>query len=60
MGKKLALNVFYTIGIFLCAAVAYWGYQHSQYAYILAAVIIAAMFIILKIKLLKELRTPKK
>ncbi|MES2278480.1 MAG: DUF6358 family protein [Bacteroidota bacterium] len=60
MALKLFLNVLYTIGIFVCAVVAYWGYQHSRYEFILGAVFIGGLFIILKIKLLKELRPPLK
>jgi hypothetical protein len=58
MGLKLFLNVLYTIGIFVCVAIGYWAFQHAQYPYILGAVFIAGIFVILKIKLLKELRRP--
>lgn len=60
MGKKLALNVLYTIGIFICFAIGYWGFQHSRYEYIAASAFIAILFIVLKVKLLKELRNPQK
>lgn len=60
MGKKLALNVLYTIGIFVCLAIGYWGFQHSRYEYIVAAAFVGILFIVLKVKLLKDLRTPQK
>jgi len=60
MGKKLALNVLYTIGIFICMAVGYWGYQQGRFEFIMGAVFIGGLFVILKIKLLKDLRTPQK
>jgi len=52
------LNVLYTIGIFVCAAIIYWAYPLQQYLYAMSAVFVAGLLIILKIKLLKELRTP--
>jgi len=60
MGLKLFLNVLYTIGIFICAATIYWAWPQTprRYEFILGAVLVAAMFIYLKVKLLKELRTP--
>lgn len=60
MGIKLFLNVLYTIGIFICAVIAYWGYQHARYEFIMGGVFVAALLIILKIKLLKDLKNPQK
>ena len=60
MGKKLALNVLYTIGIFICIAIGYWGFQHSRYEYIAAAAFVGILFIVLKVKLLKDLRNTRK
>ena len=60
MGKKLALNVLYTIGIFICIFIGYWGFQHTRYEYIAAATFVGILLILLKIKLLRELRTPRK
>jgi hypothetical protein len=60
MALKLFLNVLYTIGIFVCAAIAYWGYQHTRYEFIMGGVFVAALLIVLKIKLLKDLRAPQK
>jgi len=60
MGLKLTLNVLYTIGIFICMAAAYWGYQHTRLEVIMGAAFLGLMVLILKIKLLKDLRAPKK
>ena len=60
MGKKLALNVLYNVGIFICLALAYEGFQGKHYEYIAGAVFIGAIFIILKIRLLKEVRDIQK
>jgi hypothetical protein len=58
MGLKLMLNVLYTIGIFVCLAVIYWAWPLKRYEFILGSVFVAGLFIILKIKLLKDLRQP--
>ncbi len=60
MALKLFLNVLYTIGIFVCAAIVYWAFPAHRYEYVLGGVFVAGLFIILKIKLLRELRAPKK
>lgn len=60
MGKKLILNVAYTIGLFVAAVIAYWGYNNHQYVYVAGGAVIAAMFVFLKIKLLKELKQIKR
>jgi hypothetical protein len=41
MGKKIALNVVYNLGIFVALMIGYWGVEHAQYAYLLGAVFIA-------------------
>ena len=60
MRKKIALNVFYNICIFICLALIYEGFQGKHYEYIAGAVFIGAIFIILKIRLLKEVRDIQK
>lgn len=60
MGKKLFLNVLYTIGIFLCLLVAYKGFTDKQYAYIVGGLFCAALLVVLKIRLLKEVRDMQK
>ena len=56
MRKKIALNVFYNICIFICMVLIYNGIVDKHYEYIAGAVFIGAIFIILKIRLLKEVR----
>jgi uncharacterized protein DUF6358 len=56
MGKKLALNVVYNVAIFICLLLAWTGFQNKHYEYIAGAVFIGAVLVILKIRLLKEVR----
>jgi multisubunit Na+/H+ antiporter MnhG subunit len=56
MGKKMLLNTVYTVGIVVCIAILIWGVQNSRYEFVMAAALLAAVFIVLKIKLLKEVR----
>ena len=60
MGKKIIFNVLYNLGIFLCLLVGYSGFEHARYEYVLGSVFIAAILIILKIKLIKEVRSTEK
>ena len=60
MGKKLALNVFYNVCIFACLALAYYGFENKRYEFIAGAVFIGTVFVILKIRLLKEVRNMQK
>ncbi|MDB5124024.1 MAG: hypothetical protein JWR02_1364 [Mucilaginibacter sp.] len=61
MWKKGLLNVLYNICIFLCFIAAYqYGIIQKQYAYIFGAVVFIVIFIILKIRLLKEIKNAQK
>lgn len=60
MGKKVALNVFYNLGIFLCVLVIYSAFEHQRYEYVLACAFIAGILITLKIKLIKEIKNTQK
>ena len=61
MGKKLFLNVFYNIVIFICLITGYqWGIVPKNYVYLLGSIAIIAIFIVLKIKLLKEVKNAQK
>ncbi len=57
MKAKILLNTAYTIGIVLCIITLIWGYQHSRYEFVMAAVLVGATFIVLKIRLLKEVKS---
>lgn len=56
MGKKVALNVFYNLVIFLCIVIIWQAVEKSQWAYVLACAFIAGIIITLKLKLIKEIR----
>ena len=61
MGKKLLLNVLYTVGIFVCLVVGYqYGIVQKQYGILAGAVVIIAIFVALKIRLLKEIKSAQK
>lgn len=56
MGKKIALNVFYNLGVILSIFGAVWGYNNKNYIVILAFVALGALFLYLKIRLIKGLK----
>lgn len=56
MGKKIALNVFYNLGIILCIFGTVWGYNNQNYPVIVGFLAAAALFLYLKIKLIKGLK----
>jgi hypothetical protein len=60
MGKKVALNVFYNIAIFLCLICIYTGFEKALYEYVLGGAFIGGVFITLKIKLIKEVKSTQK
>ncbi|MBK0379878.1 DUF6358 family protein [Mucilaginibacter segetis] len=60
MGKKLALNVFYNLAIFFCMLTAYWGFEHARYEFLLAALFAGAILVVLKIKLIKQVKETQK
>ncbi|HVW96104.1 MAG TPA: DUF6358 family protein [Mucilaginibacter sp.] len=61
MGKKLFLNVLYNIIIFVCIITGYeYGIKAGNYVYVAGAVIIIAIFIVLKVRLLKEVKKATK
>ena len=57
MGKKILLNTLYNVGIFISLMTAYWGITNTRYEYVAVGVFIAAIFVILKVKLLKEVKS---
>jgi hypothetical protein len=60
MAFKLVLNVLYTIGMVLCAFVAYRYFMAKNYTVMAVAVVAGAAVIILKIRLLKDVRNSQK
>ena len=61
MGIKLFFNTLYTIVIVVALIGGYqYGIVQKQYNYIIVAVVIIAIFIVLKVKLLKQIREAQK
>jgi len=57
MGKQILLNTLYNIGIFLSLMTAYWGITKGRYEYVAVGIFIAAIFVVLKIKIIKQVRS---
>jgi uncharacterized membrane protein len=61
MWKKLIPNTLYTVGIVVCAIYGYqYGILQGQYGFLFGAVLLIAIFVILKIKILKEIKNAQK
>jgi len=61
MASKLFLNTLYNICIFICLIAGYnYGIADKHYIYLLPAAAIIAIFIVLKVRLLKELKKAQK
>ncbi len=60
MWWKVLLNVFYTVAILLSIYAIYIGFATGHYEYVLAGVFSAAIFIILKLKLIKQVKDSTK
>jgi len=60
MWKKIALNVLYNIAILLSLYAIYIGFESKRYEFCLAGVFTAAIFIILKLKLVKQIKETTK
>ena len=56
MGKKIALNVLYNVGIVVCLFEGYLFYVNKHYTYVAIAAITAAILIVLKLRLIKQIR----
>lgn len=61
MAAKMFLNVLYNIGIFLCLIAGYnYGIADAHYIYLLPAAAIIAILVVLKVRLLKEVKKAQK
>lgn len=61
MGKKLGLNVLYNVGIFLCLIVGYqYGIAQQNFVLLTGAVVLVTLLVMLKIKLIKEIKNTQK
>ena len=60
MGKKVALNVLYNLGIFISVLFVYLGIKHLNFFYIAGALFAGTILVFLKIKLLGEVKAMKR
>jgi len=56
MWKKAALNFVCNIGVFVCLLAVYFGIEDKRYEFVLAGLFGGAIFIVLKIRLIKEIK----
>ena len=56
MWKKAALNFLCNLAIFICLLAVYLGIEYKQYAFVLAGVFGGAIFVMLKIRLIKDIK----
>lgn len=56
MGKKVALNVLYNIGIMVALFFIYIGINNQHFWYIAVAVAVGTLLVLFKIKLLKDVK----
>ncbi|WP_316790040.1 DUF6358 family protein [Pedobacter frigoris] len=60
MGKKIALNIFYNLGIIVSIYGSVWAYNNANYPVIALFVATAAFFVYQKIQLTREVRNSLK
>jgi len=56
MWKKAALNFLCNIGLFICLMGIYFGFSYARYEFVLAGAFGATVFILLKIRLIKDIK----
>lgn len=56
MGKQIALNILYNIGIFICLALIYSGFEKQRYEWFLGALFIGVIIVLMKIRLVKQVK----
>lgn len=56
MGKKIALNVFYNLGLILSIFGAVWGFNNANYLVLVLFVATGAFFVYVKLQLMKDMR----
>jgi hypothetical protein len=57
MWKKVALNVFYNLGIIISIFGMGWSFNNQKYPVIALFLVTAGFFLYLKIQLVKEMRS---
>ena len=57
MWKKAIPNTLYTVGIVVCVVYGYqYGIEKGNYVFLVCAILLIGIFIMLKIKILKEIK----
>jgi hypothetical protein len=56
MWKKAALNLLCNIGLFACFLGVYTGFTTAHYEFVLAGAFGAVIFVLLKLRLIKDIR----
>ncbi len=56
MRKKIALNIFYTLGLILSFLGIIWSFQNAQYLLLVILLAVGIFFGYLKVQLSKEVR----
>ncbi len=56
MGLKILLNIFYNVSILLLGMSVVWSFNRSRYELVAAAVFAIAMVVILKIRLIRQIK----
>lgn len=57
MVKKIALNVFYNLGVIMSFFGIVWGFNNTKYPVVALFVLTGAFFLYLKIQMVKEMRS---
>ncbi|ETZ19106.1 MULTISPECIES: DUF6358 family protein [Pedobacter] len=57
MGKKIALNVFYNLGVILSGYGIFWAFKNEKYLFVALFVVTAGFFLYQKLQLIKEMRS---
>lgn len=61
MWKKVIPNTLYTVGIVVCLIYGYrYGLEQGHYEFLFGAVVLIVIFVILKIRILKEIKNTQK
>lgn len=60
MKKKIALNVFYNLGLIISVCGIFWAFKNNYYPVVALFVATGGFFLYLKIKLIKDIRNTLK
>jgi hypothetical protein len=60
MFKKVALNVFYNLGVILSGYGIFWAFNNVKYTIVVLFVVTAGFFLYQKLQLVKEMRSTLK